>query len=497
MTHESFGFWRARLWPLHRYELKKILPLLLMKFCISLVYAILTCMKDTLIVTAKGSGAEVIPVLKGWVVLPVAIVATIVYAKLSNIFKRSTLFYITLFGFLLVFLLYGFLLYPNQEFLSPTQSANFLLHRFGESFSHWISVYRYWIQSIFFVTAELWATLTIFLLFWGCANQVTNVGEAKRTYTIFIAAGDLATFIAGPLILFYTKKYAHLDFLFTMQHMIMYVSGLTIATMGLHYYLDRVIKTDPRFQLPKKLKAESGKTKLSVVASIKHIFSSKYLLSLTCMVVAYGLCINLVEVNWKAHLKILYPSASDYQAFISMTTMIIGIVAFVTVLLVGGGMLRYLGWHFSAQASPIIIGFTGLVFLLLVLASKYMNPIFGGLGAKTLTFIVFFGAFQNISSKVAKYSFFDPTKEIAFIPLDHESKTKGKAAIDVIGSRFGKSGSAWIQVGLIDLIGTGSVISITPIVAPIVFIAIIAWMYSVRYVNKEFKQKEIDISSSS
>lgn len=489
----EFGYWRERLWPIKRFEIKKLLPLILIKFFISLVYAILTCMKDTLIVTAKGSGAEVIPVLKGWIVLPVAIIATLVYAKLSNIYKRSTLFYITLSGFIFTFILYGFVLYPNQEFLSPNQSADHLLNLFGKQYSHWISVYRHWIQSLFFVTAELWAALTIFLLFWGCANQITTVNEAKRTYTIMIAAGDLATFISGPLVLYYVKKYADVGFIWTMQWMLFYVIIFTIIVMLLHYYLNKIIKTDKRFELPPELKAqEASKTKLSLRDSIKHIFSSKYMLSLAFIVIAHSLCFNLIEVNWKAHLKMLYPNPSDYQAYVGYMTMVIGIVAFFTVLFVGSGMIRYLGWHFSAQASPVIVGVSGLIFLLLVLCFKFVGPEFMMFGLKPLIILVFFGAFQNVITKVAKYSFFDPTKEIAFIPLDHESKTKGKAAIDVIGSRFGKSGSAWIQVGLIDLIGTGSVISITPVVAPIVLIAIIGWILSVRTINKEFNKKQVD-----
>ena len=75
---------KEKIWPIQRFELQKLLPLILMKFFISLVYAVLTCMKDTLVVTAEGSGAEIIPVLKGWVVLPVAIIATLIYSKLSK-----------------------------------------------------------------------------------------------------------------------------------------------------------------------------------------------------------------------------------------------------------------------------------------------------------------------------------------------------------------------------------------------------------------------------
>ena len=58
---------------------------------------------------------------------------------------------------------------------------------------------------------------------------------------------------------------------------------------------------------------------------------------------------------------------------------------------------------------------------------------------------VFVGAAQNIMSKAAKYSLFDPCKEMAYIPLDQEQKSKGKAAIEVIGGPLGKSGGSLIQ----------------------------------------------------
>lgn len=491
----TFSKWRQRLWPVHSFEIKKLLPLISMKFFISLVYAILTCMKDTLVVTANGSGAETIPVLKGWIVLPCAIIATLAYSKLSNIFKRATLFYVTISFLLLVLLLYAFVLYPNAAHLEPHASADWLLHKLGKQYSHWISIYRYWIQSLFFVTAELWASLVIFLLFWGLTNHITSVGEAKRTYTLFIAAGDIATIIAGPLVLYYARKFSHFDFLFTMQCMIGYVLVFGVIIMGLYYYLTEHVLKEPRFTLPPALQKEGEKTKLSLIGGLKLIASSKYLLCLAIMVIGYGLCINLIEVTWKAHLKLLYPSAADYQSFMGSMTTYVGVVAFLTVLFVGGGCIRRLGWHFSAQVTPIVLGLSGFVFFFFILFNKYFNPGQALLfGVSPLVFLVFFGAFQNVASKVMKYSFFDPTKEMAFIPLDPESKIKGKAAIDIVGSRFGKSGAAWIQVGLIDLIGSGSILSITPALTPIVAATVIGWVFSVRYINREFLKKQKELS---
>ena len=54
-----------------------------------------TCaLQDVLVVTAPGSGAEVIPFLKTWVNLPMAIGFMIGYAKLVNILPLETLFYV-------------------------------------------------------------------------------------------------------------------------------------------------------------------------------------------------------------------------------------------------------------------------------------------------------------------------------------------------------------------------------------------------------------------
>jgi AAA family ATP:ADP antiporter len=486
----SLARWRERLWPIESYELKKILPLLFMKFFISFTYGVLTTMKDAFVVTAKGSGAEVIPVLKGWIVLPVALGATLLYSKLSNIFRRSILFYGIIAFFMGFVFLYGFILYPNMDALSPHKSADWLLAKLGAKNSHWVSIYRNWIPSVFFVAAELWGQIVIFLLFWGFVNHICNFNEAKRCYNLFIAGGDMAQIFTGPLVVYFTRKYAGENFSLVLGNLVYCVLFFGTMIVALHWWLTRSVLKDERLYQPENNVAFDEKTKLSLIDSLKFIARSKYLRSIAVMVVAYGLTINLTEVTWKANLKLACPETGAYQAFMATVSSSVGICSLIISLFLSGFIIRRLGWHFCAQLPPAVIGLTSLTFLLLFMNQDWVSHYLGPLGLSPLMFIVVFGAFQNVSTKVMKYAFFDATKEMSYIPLDQESKVKGKAAIDVIGSRLGKSGAAWIQIVLIQLAGTGSVMSITQFLIPLIACTVFFWILSVRSLNKEFAKRE-------
>lgn len=45
------------------------------------------------------------------------------------------------------------------------------------------------------------------------------------------------------------------------------------------------------------------------------------------------------------------------------------------------------------------------------------------------------GALLYIFSKGAKFSLFKPAEEMVYITLDEDGRTRGKAAIDVVGSQ--------------------------------------------------------------
>jgi AAA family ATP:ADP antiporter len=220
--------------------------------------------------------------------------------------------------------------------------------------------------------------------------------------------------------------------------------------------------------------------------SFAYLLRSRYLLCIAVLVIAYGVSINLVEVTWKAQLKLQYPNPHEYNAFMGGFSQFTAIITIFMMLFVGGNVIRRFGWGTAALITPVVLLGTGVAFFAFVIFRDQLTGVIAMMGTSPLMLAVIFGMLQNIMSKSAKYSLFDPTKEMAYIPLDQESKVKGKAAIDVVGARFGKSGGALINQALIMALGT--IGAITPYVAIILFVIIGAWILAARSLSKQFVQ---------
>ncbi len=491
-TQVEFGRWRSFFWPIHAYELKKVLPMLLMFFCISFNYTILRDTKDTLVVTAPGSGAEAIPFIKVWCVVPAAVLFMIIYAKLSNVLSKQGLFYATITPFLVFFGLFALVLYPAKDALHPTELADQLQAALPQGLGGLVAIFRNWTYAVFYVLAELWGSVMLSLVFWGFANDITRVVEAKRFYALFGIGANLALLVSGPAIIYVSGIRQGLApgvdaWGVSLNYLMSMVVVAGIIVMFTYTWIHKYVLTDARFYNPEEVRGpkKKDKPKMSLMESFKYLARSKYIGCLAILVIAYGMSINLVEVTWKNQVKLLYNNANDYSVFMGYFSTFTGLVTVLMMLFVGGNVLRRFGWTVAAQITPVVLLITGLGFFGFILFRDSLQGYIAMLGTSPLFLAVLFGTIQNIMSKSSKYSLFDPTKEMAYIPLDQESKVKGKAAIDVVGARLGKSGGSLAQQGL--LLAFGSIAAITPYVGAIMLVIIVAWIFAARSLGKQFQ----------
>jgi ATP:ADP antiporter, AAA family len=448
--------------------------------------------------TAKHSGAEVIPFIKVWGMLPGVFLATWVYTRLRRYFKKEHVFYILISSFLAYFLVFAFLLYPNSEQLHLEKFGNWMSSVLPQGFKGLIALVRNWTFTSFYVISELWAVVVLSVLYWGFANDFTQVNEAKRTYGILNIGSNLAPIMGGtlaltfsgsvslPFLSFITDQWNH-----TICQLIIIISLLGIASMAVYYWINRYVVPieEKKMALLKREQQEpetSKKVRLSMRDSIKYILRSPYLVPLAVIVLGYNISINFTDVLWKEQLKRFFTDPNEMLEHMNKITVGIGILATV------GGvffslMVTRLGWTFTAMITPFIMTLLAIGFFTFLFCGDAMMALSSALfGLTPFAMTVYCGSIQNCLSKASKYSVFDATKELAFLPLSPESKLKGKAAIDGLGSGIGKSGSSLTYQGFIILLG--SVALSTPYIAWILFAVLIAWILSVVSLGKQFKK---------
>lgn len=485
---QEFGKWRSRLWPIHSYELKKFLPMLMMFFLISFNYTVLRDTKDSIIVPSCGAGA--IPFLKVYGTVPFAIIFMLIYSKLSNVLSKQKLFTATIVPFMVFFGLFAYVLYPMRHHIHPSASAEWLTAALPERLAVIGSLYQNWSYALFYILAELYGSVVLSLLFWGFANDITRVAEAKRYYGLFGLGANLALLVSGECIKHFSYIAKHLPeeqaWGIALNWLMGFVVINCLATILIYGWMQRNVLTDPRFYAPDEaVKTKKSKPKMKLTESFAYLAKSPYILLLAALVVGYGICINLIEVSWKGQLHLQYPDHTDYSRFMGTFSQVTGIVTCFMILCVSGNVIRRFGWTTAALFTPIVLGITGLGFFGGLFCKENLLGFASMMGTTPLFLIVLFGTAQNVLSKSTKYSLFDPTKEMAYIPLDQEQKVKGKAAIDVVGARLGKSGGSFIQQILIATVGFSGMM---PYVGVLVAVTIVLWIACAKALGKRFNE---------
>lgn len=485
------------IWPIRREELQKFVPMAFV-LCLTIFnYNTLKSIKDSLVVPAVG--AEAISFIKVYFVVPAAILFVLLYMRLANLFFLRQIYMGIGIFYMFFFLLFGFVLYPYQEFFHPDpivveRLIGVKLNIFGYvfSFDHFkwfLLLYSKWLYVVFYVLAELWGSSMTFLLFWQFSNQIVPVNQSKRFYPMLNLFGSFGTFVAGAVIQYLSSRQSGIvddgKALYAVQNLLLILTGTAFVILLVVFYIYRNLLNNRDLEKPNNSFSDIKK-KLPFIESIKLVLSSRYLGYVVILVLSYGIAMNLLEGPWKAKVRELYPTTNSYVQFMGVINQWNGALA-IAFSLVGVGILRKYSWFAAAIITPVMIFITGVAFFSFVVFDKVTAVVLDRfVSMSPLMVAVLLGAIQNVLSKSSKYGLFDSTKEMTYIPIDDELKSKGKAAVDVIGARLAKSGGAFIQSLLFMLFPAATYTTISPILMIILIVVAIIWIVDVNLLNKEY-----------
>lgn len=483
---------RNILWPIKRSELAKFVPMATLMFCILFNQNILRILKDSILISEIS--AEITSFAKVYCATPAATIFVIIYAKLINHLTFDKIFYHLVAFFTGFYVIFAFILYPNIDFFHMNgEKLDYLMSSYPH-FKWYIAILGNWGYIIFYTLSELWPNVFYILLFWQLANEITSTREAKRFYTLFSLFGNSSVIVVGLLMLNLSSEESITRKLFTIsdskilltQISTTFVALSAIFSCILVRYITKRVMTNPNLYL--RPPEELSKNKMGLIESFKYIARSKYLWLMLICSASFGLSMNLVEAVWKAKIKELYPSVTEFAAFSSIYILWTGIIIMILTI-VGTNIMRTRSWFTAAVITPIVILITGTLFFVLVVFDEAIFSFYEGAIITTpLALAVSVGAIQNILSKGSKYSIWDTSREMLYIPLDQELRTKGKAAVDVISPKIGKSASGLVQSVTFTILPTATYNSISSSLMVIFIVVCLLWIYSVRKIYFEYQK---------
>ena len=476
-NNKEFGKIRSVIFPIYRSELRKFIPLTSIFFIISFNYSILRSLKDMFIL--GNAGAEVIYYLKVFGVMPCIIIMTILYSRISKRVSRDNRFNIVIAYFLVFFAITYFFLIPNLETLKLNDLADGLIQKFPRMIGLWEAI-RFWPLSLLYMNAEAWGTLALSVLFWTFVNEITPTQQAKRFYTFLSLGASIGLLIAGTMLKQFKNNFNSL-----LGFVVIFVAFLLV----IYNLFARDIRKNPViYQVEQKPKKQ--KIKVSFVESIKFLAKSKYLALIAILVLCYNMFISLFESVWKSEIKELLKATNDptISAVIYGDQNIYSSVVTILLTVFLSAPIMNRGWRFAASFTPVVALVCSIVFFLFLYFESSLEPITTMLKTTPIMMAVMFGLVNVVFIKSAKYILFDPTKERAYIPLDDEEKIRGKAAVDGVGSRLGKSlGSLILTIFLLPL-GGGLIENVRGYVVVIILIILVTWLIAVRKLSVKYNK---------
>jgi AAA family ATP:ADP antiporter len=206
------------------------------------------------------------------------------------------------------------------------------------------------------------------LLFWGFANEVTTVKEAKKYYPLFGLGANVALIFSGQYVRYVSglrRAWGASSLIDpwgrSLQYLMSAVAVSGVAILALFRFIQTRVMTDPACMAEAAQKKAKTKTNMGIRESAAFLAKSPYIRNLALLVISYGMSINIVEVSWKSKLKQAFPNPNDYSEFMGTFSSFTGATTLV-MMLIGQRIFKVFGWGVAALITPAVLLATGGAF---------------------------------------------------------------------------------------------------------------------------------------
>ncbi len=395
---------------------------------VHLNFWILRSLRSTVAVADRGGAAELIPFFELWAALPASIVLTWGMSRLMRRFPMDRVFYIVTTVFMLFFILYAIVLYPYSQTMPVVSSSGWGPDIVADN----------WVAAVFYVMSEMWKVALLSLLFWGYANRHMPMEQAKRFYAPLLLGGSAGALLAGPITMYCTAQGTCWQV--SIYWLLAVVVAACLGLMLLFFIWTRLME---KVATPQSVVQSS--TSLGV--SLATVFASPYLRWLGAIVVLDYLAYTLAEVVFLGVLKEYCGDPRSYCHYMGQLTFWSGLLTAISALWVAPMLLERCRWGTAAMVLPLIFMATTLLFFTVVCCR---DSLFAGFW---LPLAVAIGSVKHCVCRAAKFTLFDTTRELAYIPLPKETQMRGKLVIDGMGARSARALSSVANIGLITVGG--------------------------------------------
>jgi len=261
-------------------------------------------------------------------------------------------------------------------------------------------------------------------LFWSFVALNVDVASAKRGYAIVFASGQIGALVGTTLVR---------NAPFFGIPLLVCVSAGAIACIPyfIHKFVVTVRKEDDasgECEVVDRGVSEvtpTDKKSSGLFEGIWLLCTRPYLLGIFLIIGLYEVVVTIFDFQVQLLASRVYETAASYASFNALYGQLITLIACLFAFLGTRFFIKKFGFKVCLLIFPTIVG-------LLVCVFYFLPGLWVGFACM-------------VTIKALSYGFNNPVKEMIYIPTSDAIKFKGKAWIEMFGTRFSKGGGATLN----------------------------------------------------